>query len=64
MGHMLHARARTTPAVRREIQGSQESLIKLAARYGVKTQKLLKNGEKEILSMMRLWGRRASAPEA
>jgi hypothetical protein len=32
---MLHARARTTPAVRREIQGSQESLIKPAARYGV-----------------------------
>lgn len=35
MGHVLHARARTTPAVRREIQNSQESLIALAARYGV-----------------------------
>ena len=35
MGHILHARARTTPAVRREIQNSQESLITLAARYGV-----------------------------
>lgn len=35
MGHVLHARARTTPAVRREIQNSQESLITLAARYGV-----------------------------
>jgi transposase InsO family protein len=35
MGHMLHARARTTPAVRREIQNSKESLIRLAARYGV-----------------------------
>ena len=35
MGHMLHARARTTPAVRREIQNSQESLIALAKRYSV-----------------------------
>ena len=35
MGHILHARARTTPAVRREIQNSQESLITLASRYGV-----------------------------
>jgi transposase-like protein len=35
MGHMLHARARTTPEVRREIQNSQESLISLARRYGV-----------------------------
>jgi len=34
-GHVPHARAKTTPAVRREIQSSQESLIKLAARYGV-----------------------------
>jgi transposase-like protein len=35
MGHMLHARARTTPEVRREIQNSQESLITLSKRYGV-----------------------------
>jgi IS30 family transposase len=35
MGHMLHARARTTPEVRREIQNSQESLIALSRRYGV-----------------------------
>jgi hypothetical protein len=35
MGHILHARARTTPEVRREIQHSQESLITLAKRYGV-----------------------------
>jgi transposase-like protein len=31
----FHARAKTTPAVRREIQNSQESLIRLIARYGV-----------------------------
>ena len=35
MGHMLHARARTTPEVRREIQNSQESLNSLSSRYGV-----------------------------
>ena len=35
MGHILHARARTTPEVRREIQNSQESLIVLSKRYGV-----------------------------
>lgn len=35
MGYALHARARTTPAVRREILNNQESLITLAARYGV-----------------------------
>jgi len=35
MGRILHGRARTTPAVRREIQTSQESLAKLAKRYGV-----------------------------
>lgn len=35
MGYVLHARARTTPAVRREIQSSQESLMTLAQRYDV-----------------------------
>ena len=35
MGHMLHARARTTPEVRREIQNSQESLITLPEHYGI-----------------------------
>ena len=35
MGHMLHARARTTPEVRREIQNSKESLMTLAERYGL-----------------------------
>lgn len=35
MGYKLHARARTTPEVRREIQNSQESLITLASRYHI-----------------------------
>lgn len=42
MGHMLHARARTTPEVRREIQNSQESLMTLAQRYGVNIKAIAK----------------------
>lgn len=42
MGHMLHARARTTPEVRREIQNSQESLMTLAQRYGVNIKTIAK----------------------
>ena len=42
MGHMLHARARTTPEVRREIQNSQESVIALAGRYGVNPKTIQK----------------------
>ena len=51
MGHMLHARARTTPEVRREIQNSQESLMTLAQRYAVNI-KTIANGGKGFLSMM------------
>jgi len=35
MGQILHGSARTTEAVRRAIQNSQESLRALAKRYGV-----------------------------
>ena len=42
MGHMLHARARTTPEVRRKIQNSQESLMILAKRYGVDIKTIAK----------------------
>ena len=42
MGHLLHARARTTPEVRRERQNSQESLMTLAARYSVNPKTLRK----------------------
>ncbi len=35
MEHVLHGSARTTPAVRRAIQASSESLAKLAVRYGL-----------------------------
>jgi hypothetical protein len=36
MVEVLHLRTRATPAVCREMQTSQESLIKFAARYGLK----------------------------
>ncbi len=35
MAHMLHARAGTTPEVRREIQNSKESLTVIAKCHGV-----------------------------
>ncbi len=35
MEQVLHGSARTTPAVRRAIQASSDSLVKLAARYGL-----------------------------
>ena len=44
MGHMLHARARTTPEVRREIQNSQESVMALAGRYGVNPKTIQNRG--------------------
>lgn len=42
MGHLLHARARTTPEVHREVQNSQESLKVLASRYGVNPKTIQK----------------------
>ena len=36
MAQVLHPRATTTEATRREIQNSQESINKLAKRFGVK----------------------------
>ncbi len=42
MGQILHGSARTTEAVRRTIQHSQESLRVLAQRYGVKQKTVAK----------------------
>lgn len=42
MGQILHARARTTEEVRREIQNSKESLRVLSERYGVNFKTILK----------------------
>lgn len=42
MGQVLHGSARTTAAVRRAIQQSQESLIILASRYGINPKPVAK----------------------
>jgi transposase InsO family protein len=42
MGQVLHGSATTTEAVRRAIQGSQESLRKLARRYGINQKTVAK----------------------
>ena len=42
MEQVLHGSARTTPAVRQAIQGSSESLAKLAARYGLNEKTVAK----------------------
>ena len=42
MGHILHGSGRTTAAVRRAIQQSQESLIILASRYGINPKTVAK----------------------
>src|SRR6202167_4503231 len=42
MGQLLHGCARTTAAVRRAIQSSQESLIKLAERYDINPKTVFK----------------------
>jgi transposase-like protein len=42
MGQVLHGSARTTEAVRRAIQHSQESLRELARRHGVNPKTIAK----------------------
>ena len=42
MGQLLHGSARTTAALRRAIQQSQESLAKLAARYDLNPKTVAK----------------------
>jgi hypothetical protein len=42
MGQVLHGCATTTEAVRRAIQHSQESLMVLAARYGINPKTVAK----------------------
>jgi transposase InsO family protein len=52
MGQVLHSCARTTAAVRRAIQASQESLIRLARRYDINPKTVAK------------WRKRASVTDA
>ena len=42
MGQVLHPQARTTEATRREIQNSQESIAKLAKRFGINPKTVAK----------------------
>ena len=42
MGQILHGRARTTRETRREMQNSQQSLQKLAQKYGVNVKTVAK----------------------
>ena len=42
MGQVLHKRARTTQAIRRDIQNSKESLIKAAERFNVNPKTIAK----------------------
>jgi|GEM_PF-2665367 len=60
MGHILHDSARTTEAVRRAIQNSQESIAKLAERHILKP-KIVANCKRGIMSAMRRWHPRTSA---
>ncbi len=47
MGQVLHANARTTGAVRREIRNSEESLAKAAKRFNVNPKTILKWRKRE-----------------
>lgn len=49
MGQVLHARARTTSEVRREIQNSKESLITLSERYGVNPKTIEKWRKRDFI---------------
>ena len=50
MGQILYGCARTTEAVRREIQNSQESLRTLAARHGVNLKTVAKWKKRDTVS--------------
>ena len=42
MGQILHANARTTEAIRREIRNSQESIAKASKRFNVNPKTIVK----------------------
>ena len=63
MGQLLHACARTTEKVRRDIQNSEESLIKLSKRYGINPKTVAKwafTQRRKVLQTVR-WGPKARA---
>ena len=50
MGQILHGSARTTAAVRRAIQHSQESLRVLAKRHGINQAMKVRKGQKYVIT--------------
>jgi transposase-like protein len=65
MGQVLHGSARTTEAVRRAIQHSQESLRALAKRYGINQKTVAKWKRRSSVSDQPMGPKepRSSAPE-
>ena len=62
MGQLLHACARTTEKVRRDIQNSQESLIKLSKRYGINPKTVAKWRSRKGKGLQTVrWGPKAPA---
>ena len=47
MGQVLHANARTTEAIRREIRNSEESIAKAAIRFNVNPKTIIKWKKRE-----------------
>ena len=47
MGQVLHANARTTEAIRREIRNSKESIIKAAVKFNVNPKTIVKWRKRE-----------------
>jgi len=52
MGQLLHGCARTTAAVRRAIQSSQESLIRLSERYDINPKTVHKWRKRSFVAVM------------
>ena len=61
MGQVLHGNARTTAAVRRAIQHSQESLTVLAQRYGINPKTVAKWRKREFVHDAPMGGPKKSA---
>lgn len=55
MGQVLHANARTTEAIRREIRDSKESIAKTAARFNVTPKTIVKWRKREDTKDLPPW---------
>ena len=62
MGQILHGSARTTAAVRRAIQHSQESLNVLAERYGINQKTVAKWRKREFVHDSPMGPKEAHSP--